>query len=195
MALSDLLALLHSRRGHFALESGNHGDRWLEVDRLFVDPEVARPFARELAELLRPYDIEAVCGPASGGGLLAGLVARELGAAACTAERIAGPSSTVTYRLSDDLACVVAASRVAVVDDVIGAGSAVLATLAEVRRWGGVPRVIGALLESGLAPGQLAARAGLPVVSLGSLESGMWPPAACPLCRANVPLEVLVPMP
>jgi orotate phosphoribosyltransferase len=194
MALPDLLALLKSRHGHFLLESGNHGDRWLDVDRLFDDPALAVPFARELAERLRPYDIEAVCGPASGGGILAGLVARELGVGVAVAQRSAGPGSVVTYRLSDEQACVVAANRVAVVDDVIGAGSAVIATLADVRRLDGTVVVIGALLESGLAPGRMAEKTGMPVVSLGRLESGMWAPADCPLCQAKVPLEVLVPM-
>ena len=123
MAAEDIAALLPSRRGHFALESGNHGDLWLEVDRLFDDPHQSLPFARLLAQLLEDHDVEAICGPATGGAILASQVAREMGIASCPAERMVSPEFAVTYRIGDESACMVSGCRVAVVDDVIGAGS------------------------------------------------------------------------
>ena len=195
MAADDLLSRLGSRRGHFALESGNHGDRWLEIDRLFDDPAESLPFARLLAQFLEEHDIEAVSGPSLGGGVLARQIAQLMGLPACVAQRIAPEGGAVRYQIDDAQACVVAGQRVAVVDDVIGAGSAVKATLCELRRLAAIPVVIGALLESGLQPGELARQTRIPVVSLGSVESGMWHPSECPLCRLQVPLEVLFAIP
>lgn len=42
----ELVRLAELRRGHFALESGHHGDLWLDLDRLFVEPWVVAPLAR-----------------------------------------------------------------------------------------------------------------------------------------------------
>ena len=45
----ELLSLLAPRKGHFRLESGHHGDLWLEIPRLYLRPDRLRPFAAELA--------------------------------------------------------------------------------------------------------------------------------------------------
>ena len=37
----ELLALLPRRQGHFRLESGHHGDLWLDLDPLFLRPRPA----------------------------------------------------------------------------------------------------------------------------------------------------------
>jgi hypothetical protein len=52
--------LLEPRRGHFALESGHHGELWLELESLFVWPSRTARFAGELARRLAPAGIEAV---------------------------------------------------------------------------------------------------------------------------------------
>src|SRR5690348_14823949 len=74
----ELLSLLAARRGHFRLESGHHGDLWLEIPRLYVRPSRLRRFAAELARRLAEHGVEAVCGPLVEGALLAQMVAEEL---------------------------------------------------------------------------------------------------------------------
>jgi orotate phosphoribosyltransferase len=76
----DVVDLLRARRGHFLLESGHHGDLWLELDALFVRPALLERFAAELGSRLDAHGIETVCGPLTGGAFLAELVAahREL---------------------------------------------------------------------------------------------------------------------
>ena len=69
------------------------------------------------------------------------------------------------------------------------AGSAVAATCAELRRWGAEARVIGALVLLG----SHATRLGLPIEAIATIDNALWSPAECPLCRARVPLEDLVP--
>src|SRR5262245_51691875 len=75
---ADLLRLLAARAGHFRLESGHHGDLWLDLDTLFLRPRSLRPFAVELAARLSQHDVDAVCGPLVGGAFLAQIVAAEL---------------------------------------------------------------------------------------------------------------------
>lgn len=54
---------LPMQRGHFVLESGLHTDFWITMDALFIDPRSLEPHITALSELLKPYDITALCGP------------------------------------------------------------------------------------------------------------------------------------
>ena len=74
----ELLGLLTGRRGHFRLESGHHGDLWLDLDSLFLRPARLRRFAAALALRFADLAIEAVCGPLVGGAFVAQAVAAEL---------------------------------------------------------------------------------------------------------------------
>jgi orotate phosphoribosyltransferase len=184
--------LLAARKGHFQLESGHHSDRWLDLDLLLVHPRRLRPVAVELAGRLQPHGIEAVCGPLVGGALVAQLIASELDVDFLYTERSPGGSAAlypVGYRLPRALRAGIGGKRVAVVDDAISAGSAVLGTLADLRACGAHPAAIGALLILGsLAPG-MAATSGIPLESIATIPWGLWTPAECPLCASGVPFE------
>ncbi len=84
---TKLLGLMAARRGHFLLESGHHGDLWLELDALFLRPRALQPYATALATQLAPYNVAAVCGPLTGGALLAQTIATALGLEFYYAER------------------------------------------------------------------------------------------------------------
>src|SRR5262249_34497348 len=149
----DLVGLLPARTGHFRLESGHHGELWLDLDPLFLNPNRLRPFAAELAMRLSTHGVQAVCGPLVACALLAQLVAVELGAEFSYAERITHPQGDVLYpvkyRIPVSLRPFISGKAVAVVDDVINAGSAVRATVAEVRACGARPAAVAALLVLG----------------------------------------------
>lgn len=145
-----LRRLLDARDGHFRFESGHHGRLMLDLDALFADPSALTPFVDALAARLS--GVSAVVGPLVGGALLAFRVAERLGAAfACTElePAPAGEMYAARYRLPASLVPLLAGHRVAVVDDVINAGSAVRATAAAVRAAGGSPVAIAALLRLG----------------------------------------------
>lgn len=191
----DLTGSLAMRRGHFRLESGHHGDLWLDLDRLFVRPTTLRPFLAELGRRLAAYEIDAVCGPLTGGAFVAQLIASDLGIECYYAERIPHPERgalyPVEYRIPDSLRHVIQAKRVAVVDDAVNAGSAVRATLAELDACGAQSVAIGALLLLGSRGADFAASVNIPLEALARLPSQTWEPAQCPLCSAGVPLEDL----
>src|SRR5437763_13326045 len=87
----EIVGLMAARTGHFRLESGHHGDLWLEIEPIFLRPGRLRPFAAELARRLGAHGVEAVCGPMVGGALLAQMVAEEMGAEFLFAEQFARP--------------------------------------------------------------------------------------------------------
>jgi orotate phosphoribosyltransferase len=186
----DLGRLFHARRGHFVFESGHHGELWLEIERLVVRPEVVAPLAREVAGGLRAYDVEVVGGPLVEGAFLAMMVAAELGARFVYTERFVEGQGLfpVRYRLPAALREEVAGRRVAIVDGVINAGSAVGGTYDNLA---GTCRLVAlaALLVLGDAADALAASRGLPLLALARRPSVLWAPPDCPLCARGAPLD------
>jgi len=43
---ANVLDLMTVRRGHFRYESGYHGEVWLDLDRLFLDPRRIAPLPK-----------------------------------------------------------------------------------------------------------------------------------------------------
>src|SRR5258706_15678033 len=78
-----------SRRGHFRTESGYHTNLWMDLETLCRRPEAIQPFAQQLADRLRPYALDAVCGPLNEGAFVSLMVAAELGCDFTYAERFA----------------------------------------------------------------------------------------------------------
>jgi orotate phosphoribosyltransferase len=191
-ASAAVLALMSARTGHFPLESGHHGDLWLELDTMFWEPAALEPLAHRLAERIRPHAPEVVCGPLVGGAFVAQLVAARLGVRFCHTERAStgdGGLYAATYRLPAAQAARLPGLRVAVVDDVVNAGSAVRATLAALTSAGAQPVALGALLALGATPAAVAAAVGLPLEALSTRENQIWEPEHCPLCARREPLQ------
>lgn len=190
----ELLKLFERRRGHFRLESGHHGDLWLEIPLAFLRPGRLRPHARRLARMLVAYRIEAICGPLVEGAFLGQMVAEELALEFLFAEQFPQPSKDglfpVGYRVPASLRSRIKGKRVAVVDDAINAGSAVRGAIEDLKSCGAQLVAIGALLRLGDRAAVLARAEAVPLVTLTRLESGtLWSPSECPLCRAGTPLD------
>jgi orotate phosphoribosyltransferase len=193
MTADGLIDALAARRGHFRLESGHHGELWLDLDALFARPARVAPFVAQLADRLAGCGAEVVCGPLVGGAFVAQAVAARLGIEASWTERVAAPTAdglyAARYRVPRALRERLRGRSVAIVDDVVNAGSATRATLADVRACHGRPVALGALLVLGDAAGELAAAEGLALESVATLANAIWEPADCPLCAAGVELE------
>jgi orotate phosphoribosyltransferase len=190
---SAFLALVAGRRGHFQLESGHHGALWLDLDALFAEPARIDPFVGALANALRAYDVGVVCGPLLGGAFLAQLVAQKLSVEFCFTERVMptelGGLYQTRYILPAAFRARVRGRRLAIVDDVMSAGSALRGTYSELRSHGAEPVVAGALLLLGDAGARLFAEQGVPVEAVARDEYTLWMPNECPLCLAGMPVE------
>jgi orotate phosphoribosyltransferase len=185
--------LLDRRTGHFRLESGHHGDLWLDLERLCLRPAPVQRLAAALARRLAPHGVEAVCGPLVEGAFVALFAAAELGVPFTYSERVAENTSdslfAARYRIPRPLRAELAGKRVAIVNDVVNAGSAVRATLAELRGVGARPVAIGTLAVLGKKAAELAAGADVALETLAEFPNAIWEPAECPLCARGAALE------
>jgi orotate phosphoribosyltransferase len=187
----EVAALLPWRKGHFKFESGHHGDTWLNLELLCLRPEPVEQLATVLADCLSERRAEIVCGP-----LIEGAFRRADGrstpapaihlrrAIRSKSERCSGH-----YRLPGKQRDLVSGKRVIIVNDVIGAGSALLGTLKDLYECGADPVAIGALASRGPAAVVLARENGLALETLAAFPGDMWKPSECPLCAAGMPLS------
>ena len=187
----EVAALLPWRRGHFRFESGHHGDTWLNLELLCVRPAPVERLAGILADRVARLRPDVVCGPLVEGAFVAMMVARRLDAAFAYTER-RDPGSdrlfSVKYALPGELRELVHGKRALIVNDVIGAGSAVLGTLKDLFECGAIPIGIATLATRGPSASVLAEEQALPLEALAAFPGDMWKPQACPMCAAGVPL-------
>jgi len=192
---TELLNLLHSRQGHFKFESGHHGDLWLDLDLLFLRPKEIQPFVDELTLKISPFGVDAICGPMVGGALIAQTMAIALEVDFYYTERVLPQHSdalySAAYHLPHHLRETVTGKRMAIVDDVINAGSAVRGTLAKLQSLGATTVVIGSLLVLGDVGQNYFAERDIPLRNISHLPSEIWRPEDCPLCAAGIPISNL----
>jgi orotate phosphoribosyltransferase len=193
LTASGFIELVAGRRGHFEMESGYHSALWLDLDALFADPDRVQPFVSALADSLRSYRVQVVCGPLLGGAFLAQSIAGSLGAEFWYTEPVPREETIGLYRAQYRLPAAFVGRatqpRVAVVDDVMSAGSSLRATDAALRERGADVVAVGALLILGTVGAKYFADLNVPVESVARGELEMWAPADCPHCAAGVPLE------
>lgn len=185
--------LLPMRKGHFRLESGHHFDRFLDLELLFVLPKAVLPFANLLATPVKRSNAEVVCGPLVEGAFVAMMVAEKLGIPFTYAERIADDTLTglytVRYKLPGAQRQLVRGKRVAIVNDVISAGSAIRGAYNDLVECGATPVVVAALAVIGNRAAAWAASQEISVETLVSFPNEVWEPETCPLCREGIPLD------
>ena len=185
--------LLPEREGHFVFESGHHGQVWLDLERLFLHPDRVQPLAEALADRLRGHQIEAVCGPLVEGAFVGLMVASSLRVPFTYSEPVRDHRATglfpVLYPIPKSLQPELNGRRVAIVNDVINAGSAVRGTLAALTECGAQPVAIATLAVYGDAANELAARHAVALETLATFPNRIWEPSACPLCAKGIPVD------
>jgi orotate phosphoribosyltransferase len=178
--------------GHFRYESGHHGSLWFDLELLCLNPATVRPHAKRLAALVARHDVEMICGPLNEGAFVALMVAEELALpfVYTTQMPAADPSGffPVGYRIPDPLRIEVHGRRVAIVNDLINAGSAVLGSLQDLRKCGADVVAIGSLVVLGDAPATLASDNHASLECLNAIPHAIWTPETCPQCARGEPL-------
>ena len=189
----NILDSLSARNGHFLLESGHHGSLWLDLETLCLKPERINALANSLSTALSEANIEMVCAPLVEGAFVGLIVALRLEVPFAYSERFArsagGGLFPSGYRVPGSLRNHVRGKRIAIVDDVINAGSSVRGTFEDLKSCGAEVVAIGALLVLGTAASQFAVEKNVPLKALGHAANNIWIPSGCPLCAAGVPLE------
>ena len=168
---------------HVVYTSGRHGRAYVNKDAVYPDTAKVAELCRLLAGAVAGRPVDVVCGPATGGIILAQWTAHHLGALAVYAEK--DPAGGMVLKRGYDR--LVAGRRVLVVEDVVNTGGSLRDTVTAVRAAGGDVVVAAALCNRG----DVAAEAvGVPVlVALVHLTLESWTAEECPLCRARVPVN------
>jgi orotate phosphoribosyltransferase len=175
---------------HFVYISGDHGSGWIDKDAIYPHTERVERLCRDMADELRGWGAEAVCGPATGGLIVSEWTAHELGVLPVFAEHDPAPqgdSLRGRFVLRRGYDRVVSGKRVLVVDDIVNTGLSLRQTAEAVRRAGG--EVVGAACL--VTRGNVGA-AGLGVGRFADLleyKIPAWPASECRLCRAGVPIN------
>jgi orotate phosphoribosyltransferase len=190
---TSVFELTSARRGHFQLESGHHSELWFDLDALFAAPGRIEPFVNQLTESLRQYNVAAVCGPLLGGAFLAQLLAHALEVQFCFTERVMPRDTSGLFRARYVLPAAFRASvqdqPIAIVDDVMSAGSALRGTYAELQTHGAKIVVAGALMVLGDTGAAFFAKRKVAVEAVVRESYSLWLPSDCPLCADGTPIE------
>src|SRR3982751_2166007 len=180
MDSAQFIAMANGRRGHFRLESGHHGALWLDLDPLFVNYRTISPFVDRLVDLIRRYKVDVVCGPLLGGAFLAQLVARALSVDFCFTERETVPEGDglyrARYRLPPAFIKNVEGRKVAIVDDVMSAGSALRGTYLELASYEAHTVIAGTLMSMGPVGLRYFNENGVTVAAVVHHEMMLWKP-------------------
>jgi orotate phosphoribosyltransferase len=177
---SEMLEVLERlqavERGHFRLSSGRHSDLFVQKFRLFEHPRLTQRFGEELSRVFaEPFDV--VASPAVGAIVLGFAVALASERRMVFAEREGG---VLAFRRGFSFA---PHERVLVVEDVVTTGGSVRETVELVRRSGGEPMGVAALIDRG--DPERPASLGAPLRALLRLAVASWEEASCPLCAAG----------
>lgn len=175
---------------HFVYISGDHGSGWIDKDVIYPHTDRLERLCRNMAGMVREWNAEVVCGPATGGLIIAEWTAHELGILSTFTEHDPTPedgSLRGRFVLRRGYDRLVAGKRVLVVDDIVNTGHSLRQTAEAVKGAGG--EVIGAacLVTRGNVGGE-----GLGVdrfVYLLEHRIPAWPAATCHLCKAGVPVN------
>jgi orotate phosphoribosyltransferase len=166
------------REGHFLLTSGKHSDKYFEKFRILEQPPVCEAFAKAVAERFRKENVSVVCGPTTGGIIIAYEVARQLGCRCIIAEKAElGRKIGRGFRLGPE-------DRALVVDDVLTTGGSIKETLAAIEPSGAKVIGVGVFVDR-----SAGVDFGAPLFGAFRQQVATYEPSACPLCAQGVPLE------
>ena len=163
-----------------------HSDVWFDLDAVFADTRRMTPSIYWLADALRTHAPTAVCGPLRGGAFLAHAIASRLRVRFLFTERIEAAEGeglfTARYRVPPAFRASLEGQRIAVVDDMISAGSSVRATIETLTEAKAEVVAVATMYLPGSVAAAHFAGTGLPLIAMERFEFHLWTPQECPLC-------------
>jgi orotate phosphoribosyltransferase len=173
--LRDVGAL---REGHFLLTSGLHSARYFEKFRILERPKLCERFARAIGERFQRAGVTVVCGPTTGGVIVAYEVARQMGCRCVIAEK-----SEAGRKIGRGFS-VASSDRVLIVDDVLTTGGSIKETFGALESTGAQIVGVGVFIDRSFG-------VNFPVPFFATYQEQVinYQPDNCPLCQAGVPLE------
>ena len=171
--------------GHFLLSSGLHSGKYFEKFRILENSELVKMFCGMIANEFKDKNVSIVCGPTTGGVIIAYEIARKLGVKCIFAEskpdggRIIRRGFTVSER-----------ANILLVDDILTTGGSIKDTVEALKLFPG--KIIGIAVLIDRSAEQIKFNELVPDAEFFSCHKVAvenFDPNNCPLCNNGVPLE------
>lgn len=169
------------KKGHFIRKSGRHTDCFVQCSHLFENCELGEAVCASLAGKLKDIQADIVLGAAIGGVLPAFLVAKELKKPNIFCERKDG-----ALLLSRGFR-ILEGSSVLIVEDEVTTGSSVREMIEMVYALGARPVAVACFVDKS----NQTLDFGIPFISLIKQEVSAFKQEDCPLCKENIPLDMI----
>jgi len=172
------------KTGHFLLSSGLHSGKYFEKFRILENPELVQMFSKMIAEHFKNKQISIICGPTTGGVIIAYEVARQLGLKCIFAESKPNESGRIIRRgftIPDG-------AKILIVDDILTTGGSIKESVEALKSFPGAIIGISVLIDRSIEPIKFVA--GAEFFSCYKVPVENYQQEDCPLCKANIKLEV-----
>lgn len=166
------------KEGHFLLTSGLHSQYYFEKFRLLERPDLLTLFCQELARGFEKFEFDSLCGPTTGGIIIAYEIARFLGKRCIFAEKTKDGRDFLRNQHIEKGESFIA------VDDVLTTGGSIKASMEALKKHGGKVMAVGVLIDRSETPPDF----GLSLYSVYKSPVKNYVPTECPLCKKGIPL-------
>jgi orotate phosphoribosyltransferase len=174
------------KTGHFLLTSGLHSGKYFEKFRILENPRLVQMFAQMIASHYKNKDISIVCGPTTGGVIIAYEVARQMNSKCIFAETKTPEGGRVIRRgftIPDS-------ANILLVDDILTTGGSIKDTFETLKSFPGKVCGISVLIDRSSAPINFEElSSGIDFFACHKVSVENFESSSCPLCKGNVPLE------
>jgi len=174
------------KTGHFLLSSGLHSAKYFEKFRILENPELVVMFGKMIAEHYKDKGISILCGPTTGGVIIAYEVARQMGLKCIFAESKPPEAGRVIRRGFT----VPEGAKILVVDDILTTGGSIKETLDALKSFPG--KVIGISVLIDRSSELIKFNEMVPEVEFFACYKTAvknYELNSCPLCKVNIPLQ------
>ncbi|MCX7785083.1 MAG: phosphoribosyltransferase family protein [candidate division WOR-3 bacterium] len=175
------------RSGHFLLSSGLHSAIYFEKFRILENPDLVIMFCKMIVDYFRKHNISIVCGPTTGGVIIAYEAARQLNVKCIFAETAPSPQKGRVIRRGFTIH---PEDRVLIVDDILTTGSSINDTLSALDTYSATIIGIGVFIDRKTNPVTFYQdNKILELYACYQIPVENYPPESCPLCKMNIPIE------
>lgn len=175
------------RAGHFLLSSGLHSATYFEKFRILENPDLVTYFCKRIVDHFIGHKISIVCGPTTGGIIIAYEVARQLNVKCIFAETAPLPQKGRVIRRGFTIN---SQDRVLVVDDILTTGGSINDTLTALNAYPATVVGIGVFIDRKTVPITFSwNNQALELFACYQIPVENYQPETCPLCKMNIPIE------
>lgn len=179
---------------HFVYTSGRHSSVYINKDALYLHTGTIATLCKRMIEPFKPEQIDVVVGPVLGGIVLSQWAAHHLNQRRTNGETLAVYAEKASdgrdkqFYFGRGYSRYIAGKNILIVEDVLTTGGSARQVIELVRGLGGNVVALSALCNRGNVSSSDVGE--VMVSALVSVDLNTYAPEDCPLCKANVPVNM-----